>query len=270
MITEDHVRAFRRDGVVCVRNVVSREWLVRLGAAADRVLKTPPWLFSTDGVPLPDSFLWTYNETFREFLRSSGIAAIAGHLMEASSIRLFYDQVLAKEPGHRTRTGWHQDLPYWPLEGGQLCSIWLALDPVTEENGGTEYVAHSHKWKRMFRPPCENGDTFFDDTCLERIPDIDQHRSDHVILSWALAPGDCIVHHALTLHASFPNKCQRRRRGYITRWMGDDVTFDPRPKTMAFPVKVELPKHARPSIRLFPQVWTKRKVDAEQHSKFMC
>src|SRR5437773_2588191 len=29
----------------------------------------------------------------------------------------------------------HHDMPYWPLTGWQICTIWLALDPVTKESG---------------------------------------------------------------------------------------------------------------------------------------
>jgi ectoine hydroxylase-related dioxygenase (phytanoyl-CoA dioxygenase family) len=264
MITEEHIHAFRRDGAVCVRSAVSVEWLAQLRSASDRVLRTPPWLVATDGVALPDTFLWIYEKTFDDFLRSPGIAAVAGNLMESTSTRLFYDQVLAKTPGQQTRTHWHQDLPYWPLVGSQLCSIWLALDHVNSENGGLEYVAGSHTWNKVFRPPLEDGDTFFDDTGFEIPPDVDQCRSQYEILSWALEPGDCVVHHALTLHASFPNNSEQPRRGYITRWIGDDVTFDPRPKTMAFPVKVDLPKHAKPAIRLFPRLWTRRVLASDQ------
>ncbi len=33
---------------------------------------------------------------------------------------------------------WHHDLTFGPLEGSQLCSIWMPLDPVTTETRGLE------------------------------------------------------------------------------------------------------------------------------------
>ena len=30
-------------------------------------------------------------------------------------------------------TPWHHDQPYWTVDGNQVCSIWLSLDPVPRE-----------------------------------------------------------------------------------------------------------------------------------------
>ncbi|TDJ73678.1 MAG: hypothetical protein E2O38_02175 [Proteobacteria bacterium] len=38
--------------------------------------------------------------------------------------------VLIKEPGTHAVTPWHHDLPYYSLEGTQVCSMWLPLDPI--------------------------------------------------------------------------------------------------------------------------------------------
>jgi len=65
--------------------------------------------------------------------------------MGATRVNFFYDQLLVKEPGTREGTPWHQDQPYWALSGLQVCSLWLPLDPVSEEVG-VEYVCGSHRW----------------------------------------------------------------------------------------------------------------------------
>lgn len=53
---------------------------------------------------------------------------------------LLYDQVFVKEPGTSSPTPWHQDQPYWPIKGWQIMSFWAALDPVTEESGGIQFI----------------------------------------------------------------------------------------------------------------------------------
>jgi ectoine hydroxylase-related dioxygenase (phytanoyl-CoA dioxygenase family) len=65
-------------------------------------------------------------------------------------VNIFYDQLLIKEPGTVKRTPWHHDMPSWPLAGWQVCTIWLALDPVTEESGAVEYVRVL--WRSPHRP----------------------------------------------------------------------------------------------------------------------
>ena len=50
------------------------------------------------------------------------------------------DQVFAKAPGEGSRTGWHNDLPYWPLKGWQVLTVWVSLDPITRENGALEFI----------------------------------------------------------------------------------------------------------------------------------
>jgi len=46
-------------------------------------------------------------------------------------------------------------------------------------------------------------------------------------MTWTLQPGDCVVHHARTVHGGGGNQSSdRRRRGYSTRWFGDDVVYE--------------------------------------------
>jgi hypothetical protein len=42
-VTEDEVARFERDGVVCLRGVLSEDWLQRMEGAIERVLKTEVW-----------------------------------------------------------------------------------------------------------------------------------------------------------------------------------------------------------------------------------
>jgi ectoine hydroxylase-related dioxygenase (phytanoyl-CoA dioxygenase family) len=93
---------------------------------------------------------------------------------------------------------------------------------------------------------------------FEPVPDIDAQRSDCEILSWDLAPGDCIVFHMKTLHGA-PGTAEHpfRRRAFSTRWLGDDAVFATRP----FPTSPPFPdltlKRGEPmEHELFPVVWS--------------
>jgi ectoine hydroxylase-related dioxygenase (phytanoyl-CoA dioxygenase family) len=61
------------------------------------------------------------------------------------------------------------------------------------------------------------------------VPDIEAERDKHRILAWAMEPGDALAFHFLTLHAAPGNEGVSRRRGFSTRWLGDDARFAERP-----------------------------------------
>ena len=63
--------------------------------------------------------------------RMSDAARISAELMGSPSVRLFHDHVLVKEGGTRQRTPWHQDQPYYNVDGRGV-SAWIPVDPVPE------------------------------------------------------------------------------------------------------------------------------------------
>ena len=77
------------------------------------------------------------------FIRTSPAASIAAQLMGTEVVRLYHDHVLVKEPGTRQRTPWHQDLPYYNVDGRLNASMWFPVDPVTRA-ATLEFVAGSH------------------------------------------------------------------------------------------------------------------------------
>ena len=140
------VETFARDGAVCVRGLLDDAWVDRMRQAIDRVESIPgPFRerYSPDdpGAFLSDKFLWTLDSDFRAAALDSQAAEAACRLMRASRVNVFYDHLMVKEPGAVSRTPWHQDLNYWPVEGEQVCSVWIAFDHIDRSNGAMEFVA---------------------------------------------------------------------------------------------------------------------------------
>lgn len=145
-------------------------------------------------------------------------------------LTLLDDQIYVKEPGTAEPTPWHQDGSYWAVSGKQLCTAWLALDPVRPENGGLEFVLGSNRWGTIFRAqPFALGQKV-GDLSHPPVPDDDTLRGEHTLWSPQLAPGDAVVFHALTLHGAGPNRTAVRRRAVVSRWAGPDVRYAPRPR----------------------------------------
>lgn len=223
-ITADQIAQYKRDGAICLRGLFDNEWVERLRKDVEELLhasgKTKYPYFSHF-----EQLMWRSNLAFESFIRESPSAAIAKALMESKQVQLYFDAVFIKEPGEIAPSPWHHDVPFWPVDGDQVCSIWLALDPVTKQSSGLEYVAGSHRWGKRFRPPDGSTAPGFDDDHLV-MPDIDANRDLYRILNWDMQPGDCLVHHGLTVHGSGGNtSLATRRRAVATRWIGDDATY---------------------------------------------
>lgn len=248
LVTDEHVQQMNNDGATCIRGVFGQEWVEALRRAAEDNMAQPGPLCDehaaaqgSSGRFHDDQFLWMRHDAFRAFVHESGAGAIAARAMRSSVARIFYDQLLVKEPGTKAATPWHNDTSYWHLRGTQICSTWIALDPVPAETG-VAYVKGSHRWGFMHRITNFSGDdhsdrnTYKDAADLPSVPDVDSAvvEGKYELMRWDMEPGDLLLFYSATLHGAPGNDkpSARRRRGYACRWLGDDVTFDPRPGTM--------------------------------------
>ena len=183
------------------------------------------------GTFFSEKFMWTFDPDFRAFVFDSPAAGVVGRLMGATKINVFYDHLMVKEPGEVSPTPWHQDLNYWPAEGWQICSMWVAFDTVDVNNGSLEFVRGSHRRKTRYQPFDFRGAGALETDEFAPLPDIENHREDYDIVSWDLEPGDSVVFHALILHSARSNAtADRRRRALSTRWAGDDMRYIKRKK----------------------------------------
>ncbi len=252
--------SFERDGVVCLRGVFEASWIERLRAAIERRL--PAAKSTRDGATdfRYDGNMWVDEPEFRSFILESRAGEIAGAVMRSNAIRLFKDQLFVKEPGaHDAVTPWHHDLPYWCVDGSQVCSIWMPLDIVDRSNGAVEYVKGSHKWDTLFSPVgFETGHEQRTPGAYESIPDIESMRDELDIVSFDTEPGDCIVFHAKTVHGGPGNDGLRRRRAYSTRWAGDDAVYVVRPTSSKPASETGLAPGDPLGGDVFPLVWERQ------------
>jgi ectoine hydroxylase-related dioxygenase (phytanoyl-CoA dioxygenase family) len=180
--------------------------------------------------------LWSRLPAFRALAFYSPAADIAARLLSSASVNLFFDQLFVKEPGSPEQsTPWHQDQPYWPVDGAQVLSVWVPFDRVTEDSGALRYVKGSHLWGRRFRPRDFGGDQrALRGLSGDVTPEIDGDRGRYEVLSFELEPGDCLIHHGMTLHGAPGNRSTLcRRRAHSIRFTGDDVRWNPDPEIMA-------------------------------------
>ena len=147
--------------------------------------------------------------------------------MGSDRVQLFHDHVLVKEPGTSKPTPWHQDGPYYFVEGRQTVSFWSPLDPVKEAT--LRCVAGSHLWPKPVLPTRWLAETSFyagsDD--YMPVPDPDAEGMD--IREYAMEPGDAVAFDYMTLHGARGNTSETRRRAFSLRLVGDDARYVERP-----------------------------------------
>ncbi len=216
---------FARDGAVCVRGAVAPDLLQRVTEAVDANLADPSELAqvaSTADDPgrfVEDFCNWPRFPAYVELARAT--APLAQALMGSRTVRLYHDHLLVKDAGTRQPTPWHQDQPYYDVDGRHVVSMWLPVDPVPREST-LEFVAGTHlgPWL-MPRTFMQREAKWFPEGSLVDVPDVDADRAAFPILGWALDPGDAVFFHALTLHGS--QGAIGRRRVISIRFLGDDV-----------------------------------------------
>jgi ectoine hydroxylase-related dioxygenase (phytanoyl-CoA dioxygenase family) len=263
-ISEGDIEAFHADGAVVLRGLLNAAEVALLQEGIEVNLARPSArakVASTRDDPgwfIEDFCCWQENKAYRRVIFESALGAAGAQLMRSSCARLYHDHMLTKEPGTRAHTPWHQDQPYYNIDGRQNCSFWIPVDPVSR-SATLEFVAGSHRgpWL-MPRSFMAREAQWFPEGTLADLPDIEADRARYRILGWQLAPGDVVAFHMLTLHASGGVSGNNRRRVFSVRLLGDDIRHAPRRwKTSPdFPGLTEtLPSGAAMVHPLFPVLW---------------
>ena len=260
-LSDEAVAAYRRDGALCLRGHFA-DWLGPLRRGVARNLAEPGPIATEHDVAGQGRFFedycnWQRIPEYRDFVLESPAAPIAGRLMGARRVQIFHEHLFIKAPGTAKATPWHHDMPYYCVQGQQVVSLWLALDPVPASTC-PRFVAGSHLWDTLYAPRAFKDGADYDDyeAGYASVPDIDADPSAYRILTWDLAPGDAIAFHFLTLHGAPGNTGATARTGFSTRWLGEDARYAARPGLTSPPYPGIGLKHGEPLREdWFPVVW---------------
>ena len=239
IVTMAEIEAFQQDGAICLQGVFEERWLNLIARGIEQNLAKPSEfsesLDAGSGRFFNDYCNWQEIPEYREYVMQSPAAEIAARLMGSSKAIFYHEHLLIKEPGNQSKTPWHQDQPYYPVEGRHVCSIWMPLDPVPVESS-LQFVKGSHAQGRLFWPrkfATQKNYQLKDQADspslagFENVPDdIDARPDKYEILAWALNPGDCVVFYGATLHGAAGNvSLNMSRRAFSTRlvWGGGAV-----------------------------------------------
>lgn len=237
-LTNAELETYWSQGVVKVPGLIDDQVVGEIRSALETQLDNPSeWLLT--GTHQSDRCFGLANPVLRSYLLHPVLGENAARAMRTTTARFYFDHVFAFEPNSPIAEHyWHQDQPYWPIEGEDIVSFWLSLVPCTPETSALKFVPGSHRGDRFYRP---NG---FDGKPLEQdlgsrgalaVDASDQFRDDtpppfhedpdaHGVLEFSYEPGDAVMFHSKVVHSSGGNNSPDLRRiAYSTRFIGEDV-----------------------------------------------
>ena len=240
LLTAQQVADYQRHGVIKVAGIIDADWVERMLRVVDNQLSRPSeW--ANDGNAgatrdrmFTDRYQWKVNTEIAAYIRETPLARLAAQAMQSDTARFYFDHMIVKEPQTIAPTPWHQDVPYWPFLGKQICSIWVALTETTIAESAMEFVAGSHLDGNYYRPETFSKGEANPNAGWQKqgsgvpVPEIENNRNQFNIIGWDVKPGDAILFSAWVLHGAPGNaSAQNRRAAISTRWLGDDAVWHP-------------------------------------------
>lgn len=208
------LNAFKDDGFIAVPRFCNPSELSSIESALthfidDRIAHLP-----TEDVFYEDK---AQPESLKQIQRMHEHDEFFGSFMESSPKRLAEEllgepvvgknlQYFNKPPGIGQATPAHQDGYYFMLEPCRALTMWMALDPVDEENGCVRYIRGSHL--DGMRPHGRTQTLGFS----QGIIDFGREKDLRDEVPCPANPGDLLAHHALTIHRADANLSRTRSR----------------------------------------------------------
>ena len=274
-ITPEEVDTYHRDGVLLLQNMFDKDWIELLNKGLDANCESPTerariWDKDASGRTMfYDNTAWRGINEYRKFIFNSPAAQICAQLTKATTINFFFDAVFVRSPGTQFETPWHQDEPYWSIEGYDACTLWMPLVTVKQKNA-LSFVPGSHRLNSVFNQynfgnlthnPKDQVD--FSAIAEKEFPDINADPKRFGVVNWDMQPGDCVAFNGRTMHGGsgkLDDDCGLRI--FTTKWLGDDVRIKFRdcgmdPDHSSLMTEKGLKPGDRPDTDLYPRVWTR-------------
>ena len=153
------------------------------------------------------SQLLAYDLGFLNYARDPHILDMVEQLI-GPDICLWNMSFFAKPALNGKKTPWHQDGQYWPIRPLATCTVWIAIDACTPENGPLQYIPGSHKDQRLRGHDQKDNREYTLNQEL-RAEEYDASQAEDLILE----AGQMALHDVYIVHGSDVNNSPHPRRG---------------------------------------------------------
>ncbi len=154
----------------------------------------------------------TRSALLQAFAQHPVLQQLCYHLL-GDNVRLYWDQLVYKNPDTPDEFPWHQDNGYTYVEPQQYLTCWIALTDATVDNGCPWIVPGMHKSGTLKHQWTNLG---FE--CL---------RDPANAVPLELAAGSIAVFSSLTPHRTGPNLTTAARKSYILQYAPDGAQMFP-------------------------------------------
>lgn len=226
MISTQQIADYQHDGFIRIRKFLSADELAQLkmeiGRYAREVLPGLPEsdrVLEADGKSVRN--LWRmekHDRFFDEFSKREGIVSTVGPLVHGKPV-LVGAETFNKPAKIGSAVPAHQDNAYFCQSPPDVLTVWIAVDPVTLENGPIYYVKGTHQKGMLPHKPSGVTGNSMGLTDMPQVNESDRFRG-------ILDPGDALIHHCQTIHYSEPNKSDHPRCGFLLVYRGEHTQFD--------------------------------------------
>jgi ectoine hydroxylase-related dioxygenase (phytanoyl-CoA dioxygenase family) len=220
---------YRKNGVAVLRSLLSDSDLLLLREAIDRAESNPSPMASNlangDNAYFFNDFnTWRKNSAIEKIIWHQSLRDVATKVVSTKEVRLFHDHILIKR-GFSQATPWHQDRPYYFVEGQKNYSIWMSPDSVHRDEG-LSFLQGSHLLDSLFVP------VNFRDGSMMDVPDgmealsdarLTSLKSECAEIAFDLEPGDALVFDNRVVHMARRSKSAVDRSALSIRYLGDDA-----------------------------------------------
>lgn len=228
MIDHDEIlRDYERDGVVRIPQFISVDHVREIREEIERYIREdlptkPPdaRTLEADGSTVRN--LWRLEQHctyFREFAFREELVSLVGKLLHGEPV-LIGVETFNKPARIGSAVPYHQDNAYFCRTPPDVLTLWVAIDPVTRENGPVSFVPGSHQGGLL--PSAPSG-VKGNSIGLAHPPETSVTAEFQALLE----PGDATIHHCEVIHRSDPNRSNQSRLGLLFVFRGAHTQVDP-------------------------------------------
>jgi ectoine hydroxylase-related dioxygenase (phytanoyl-CoA dioxygenase family) len=225
VLTDDEAAKYRRDGYVTPAWRLPDELLAETRAAVDRLIADNPQV-RPEQLVCPHIRQGTTGDlkgdTFDFFLKLAHQREVVAAVTQAigPNAILWGSQLFSKRSGDGLAIPWHQDGHYWPMRPQATCSVWIAVDASTVENGCLRVIPGSHL-TGLHDHVTGDGEGAALNAAIDAAA-MDEAQAVDI----ELQAGQVSLHDAMLVHGSNPNRSAKRRAGLVFRYMPASSVYD--------------------------------------------
>ncbi|MEM7254724.1 MAG: phytanoyl-CoA dioxygenase family protein [Pseudomonadota bacterium] len=214
VLTAEQVADYHENGFCIPDYQISEDVLERIRENHARFVSN--WPKFRDYCPS----ILAFDTSFLEFARDPNILDMVEQVI-GPNFALWNSSFFAKPAYTGNKTPWHQDGEYWPIRPVATCTVWLAVDDSTPENGCLRVIKGSHKRQQLLQHETNSAPNL---TLNQELPKSEYDESQAVDL--VLKAGQISLHDVFLVHGSEANSSPNSRRGMTLRYMPLTSVFD--------------------------------------------